>query len=115
ATTLDRPGATPSAMPARWRSMRVKPSVWSIRSRQRGRLSRNWPAQLLKGRWLSHSPGRLRRRLSKPGETCLDRIGGAIEFAQISQPAHRQAMPGLLARLDTPAEILRHLGARILH
>src|SRR5260221_6021256 len=48
---------------------------------------------------------------SKPGKAGLYRVVGAVEFAQIGQPAHRQAVHVLFTGLEQRGDILRHLGA----
>src|ERR1700730_1815482 len=50
---------------------------------------------------------------SKPRIPGLHRIAAAVELAQIGQPADRQPVRVLLARLEQRPDILRHLGARV--
>src|SRR5260370_12022439 len=51
--------------------------------------------------------------LSEPRIPRLHRIAGAVEFAQVSQPVHRQPMRVLLAGLEQCGDVLGHLGARL--
>src|SRR6185295_16620478 len=50
---------------------------------------------------------------SKPGKPSLHRIVAAVEFAQVSQPAHGEAVGILLAGLEQFFDILGDLGARL--
>src|SRR5258707_1563417 len=52
-----------------------------------------------------------RRLASKPGKAGLHRVVGAVEFAQIGQPAYRQAMHVLFAGLEQRGDVSRHLDA----
>src|SRR5258706_15631221 len=47
----------------------------------------------------------------QPRKSSLHRIVGAVEFAQIGQPAYRQAVHVLFTGLEQRGDILRHLGA----
>src|SRR6202051_505835 len=71
------------------------------------------PVQLRIANGAAQRPGNVRRDLAlQPGKPRLHRVAGAVEFAQIGQPAHREAMGVLLSGLEQGPDIFRHLGAR---
>src|SRR6516225_6691956 len=56
--------------------------------------------------------GAPKRIASEPRISGLDRIGEAVELAQVGEPAHGEPMRIALAGLEQGVDVLRHLFAR---